>query len=151
MLGTIAIVTVLSAIMVFFVDELMAYAKALVAKPYLFLIFGLVTLSALSDIHITVALWLLVTLWIGLLLVVQWLADYLLGNAAGQFLAKWVVAAVLPILPILVTLGLSWFKRKNIFYNKDKIRKRAYWIALILWISTLLLFVLGLTSYDLTR
>ena len=151
MLGTIAIVTVLSAIMVFFVDELMAYAKALVAKPYLFLIFGLVTLSALSAIHITVALWLLVTLWIGMLLVVQWLADYLLGNAAGQFLAKWVVAAVLPILPILVTLGLNWFKRENIFYNKDKIRKRAYWIALILWISTLLLFVVGLPSADLTR
>lgn len=150
MLGTIAIVTILSAIMIFFVDELMAYAKALVAKPYMFLIFGLVTLSALSDIHITVALWLLVTLWIGLLLVVQWLADYLLGNAAGQFLAKWVVATVLPILPILVTLGLNWFKRENIFYNKDKIRKRAHWIALILWISTLLLFVLDLPNSDLT-
>lgn len=150
MLGTIAIVTVLSATMVFFVDELMAYAKALVAKPYLFLIFGLVTLSALIDIHIPVALWLLVTWWIGLLLVVQWLADYLLGNAAGQFLAKWVVAVVLPMLPILVTLGLNWYKRENIFYNKDKIRKRAYWVGLILWISTLLLFVLGLPSSNLT-
>ncbi|MCX7090236.1 MAG: hypothetical protein NTU48_02110 [Legionellales bacterium] len=149
MLGTIAIVTVLSAILVFFVDELMAYAKALVEKPYMFLVFGLLTLSALINVNITAALWLLITWWIGLLLVVQWLADHLLGNAAEQFLAKWVLVVLLPILPIFVALGLNWYKRENIFYNKGKAKNRAYWVALILSVSTLLLFVLGLPGSDL--
>lgn len=150
MLGTIAIVTILSAILVFFVDELAAYAKALVAKPYMFLIFGLLTLSALADIHAPAILWLLVTWWIGLLLVVQWLADHLLGNYSNQFLAKWVVVIVVSVMPIVLALRLDAYKRTHAFYNKDTIRNRGYMISLVLWVFTLLLFMLGLPGSDLS-
>lgn len=148
MLGTIAVVTVLSAILVFFVDELMAYAKKLMDRPYMFLIFGLITLTALIDLHTITVLWLVITWWIGLLLAVQWLADHLLGNGAEQFLAKWVVTTILSLLPIIIALYWDAYKRKHEYYNKNTIKQRGYKVALVLWVSTLLLFTLGLPGSD---
>lgn len=86
MFTTIAFVTIISAILVFFVDEISAYVKALIAKPYIFLVFGLLVLTTYIEIYNDFVLWLVICIWIDLLLSVQFLADHLLGNFADQFL-----------------------------------------------------------------
>jgi hypothetical protein len=148
MLTTIAFITIFSSIIIFFSEELIKYAKALTARTYIFLTFGLLLLSACIELYTPFVLWLVIKWWIGLLYAVQGLSDYLLGNFAGQLLAKWLIVVVLTTVPVGVALHLDEQKRRHSLYNGDIIKKRGYGIGLVFWISTVLLFVLGLPGSD---
>lgn len=144
MFTTIAFVTILSAILVFFVDEISGYAKALMAKPYVFMAFGLLVLTTYIEIYHDFVLWLVISIWIALLLSVQFLSDHLLGNFADQFLPKWILAVILPVIPIAVALQIDARKRKRSSYNQDVIKKRGYVIGTMTWVFIILLLVLTL-------
>lgn len=146
MFTTIAFVTIISAILVFFVDEISAYVKALIAKPYIFLVFGLLVLTTYIEIYNDFVLWLVICIWIDLLLSVQFLADHLLGNFADQFLPKWILAVVLPIIPIAVALQIDARKRKRSSFNQNVIKKRGYVIGVMTWVFIILFLVLKLPS-----
>lgn len=148
MLETIALVTIFSAIIVFFSDDLMKYAKKLVARTYVFLAFGLLGLSACIEMYTNFIFSLVIRWWIGLLLVVQGLSDYLLGQFSEQLFAKWLVVVLLSATPVVIALWADERKRRHSLYNSDEIKKRGYGIGAMLWISTLLLFVLGLPGSD---
>ena len=148
MLETIALVTIFSAIIVFFSDDLIKYAKKLVARTYVFLAFGLLGLSSCIEMYTNFIFSLVIRWWIGLLLVVQGLSDYLLGQFSEQLLAKWLVVVFLSVTPVVIALWADERKRRHSLYNSDEIKKRGYGIGAMLGISTLLLFVLGLPGSD---
>ena len=105
-------------------------------------------LSACIELYTPFVLWLVIKWWIGLLYVVQGLSDYVLGNFAGQLLAKWLIVVVMTTIPVGVALHVDQQKRRHSLYNSDNIKKRGYGIGLVFWISSVLLFVLGLPGSD---
>jgi hypothetical protein len=148
MLTTIAFITIFSSIIIFFSEELIKYAKALTARTYVFLVFGLLVLSACIEMYTPFMMWLVIKWWIGLLYAVQALSDYLLGSFAEQLLAKWLIVVVVSAIPVVVALRMDQQKRRHSLYNSDAIKKRGYGIGLMFWFSTVLLFVLGLPGSD---
>ena len=86
MLTTIAFITIFSSIIIFFSEELIKYAKALTARTYIFLTFGLLLLSACIELYTPFVLWLVIKWWIGLLYAVQGLSDYLWVILLGNYL-----------------------------------------------------------------
>lgn len=148
MLGTIAFVTIFAAILVFFVDEFTAYAKALVAKPYVFLVYGLLLSSALIEIHTNFLLWLVISVWIDLLLVVQWLSQHALGYLGQQFLAKMVVVITVSTCPVLVAWVVNVRAKKRSVIIRDTYKKRGYVTGLVVWLITVFLLVLGPPGSD---
>lgn len=144
MLTTIALITIFSSIIVFFSDDLIKHAKALTSRTYLFLVFSLLTLSACIELYTSFIFWLILKWWIGLLYAVQALSDYLLGNFAEQLLAKWLIVVLLSAIPVIVALRMDDRKRRHSLYNSDDIKKRGYGLGLMLWFSTVSLFVLEL-------
>lgn len=147
MLVTIAFITIFSAIIVFFSEELGGYVKALTKRPYIFMCFSLLILSAGIEMYPTLILWVVLEWWIGLLYVVQGLS-YFLGNFGDQLLAKWVVIMVLSVTPVAIALWKDEKVRRHSLYNSDTIKKRGYSIGLFLWVSSVLLFILGLPGSD---
>jgi hypothetical protein len=144
MLTTLALVTIFSAILVFFSSELMAYGKKLTARPYVFLLVGLLILSTWLEMYPDLILSWIIVWWIGLLQLVQWLSHHLLGNVADQLLAKWVIVVVLSTVPVVWALYADAQKRMHSLYNSDDIKKRGYVIGLVFWLTSVLLFGLRL-------
>ena len=147
MLFTIACITIFASIIVFFSEELGGYVKAMTKRPYLFMSFMLLVLSASIEMYPSFVLWLVLGWWIGLLYVVQGLS-YILGNFCDQLLAKWVVVMILSLTPVAIGLWKDERVRRYSLYNSDAIKKLGYSVGFILWASTVLLFVLGLPGSD---
>lgn len=147
MLFTIACVTIFSSIIVFFSEELGGYVKALVKRPYTFMIFSLLILSAGIELYANFTLRIVLEWWIGLLYVVQGLS-YILGNFSEQLLAKLMVVVFLSITPVVIALWKDERKRRHSLYNSDDIKKSGYSLGLFLWVSSVLLFVLGVPGSD---
>ncbi|HVT62950.1 MAG TPA: hypothetical protein VHD33_05655 [Legionellaceae bacterium] len=148
MLGTIAFITIFSAIIVFFVDELTAYIKALLAKPYVFLMFAMILCSALLEMYQQNLLWLLITVWIGLLLVVQWLCHYLSFAPIALFLAKFIVIVMVSLTPLAISVVINNKYKKIYFNSPKKSQKRSYMVCLFLWVIMVLVFALGPPGSD---
>ncbi len=144
----VGIVAIFSAILVFFSDELKVYTKALVVRPYLFAVFSLLMLSAYIEMNIHFVLWLLITVWIDLLLVTQKLSDNFLGNFVGQLFAPSLIVIALSTAPVLIALWMDMRVKRRALNTGAAIRKRGYVVGLLLWVSTVLLFVLGLPGSD---
>lgn len=142
MLFTIACVTIFSAIIVFFSEELGGYVKALVKRPYTFMFFSLLILSTVIELYANMTLMIVLEWWIWLLYVVQGLS-YILGDFSGQLLAKLVLVVFLSVTPVVIALWQDERKRRHSLYNSDDIKKRGYSIGFLLWVSSVLLFALG--------
>lgn len=147
MLFNIACVTIFSAIIVFFSEELGKYAKALVKRSYTFMLFALLCLSAAIELYTNVIFRMVLEWWIGLLYLVQGFS-FVLGSFAEQLLAKFMVVSMLSVTPVVIALWKDERKRRYSLYTSDDIKKRGYSIGLFFWISTVLLFVLGLPGSD---
>ncbi|MCR9192786.1 MAG: hypothetical protein NXI01_09075 [Gammaproteobacteria bacterium] len=142
MMATIAFVTIISAILVFFIDEFLAYGKKLRARPYVFLTFSILLASALIEMYASHLLWLLIFFWIALLKCVAYLAQHLPVPGANQ-LAQIVVALVMAACPILIGWALEQREKKRFLVVSSKVKKRGYVSGLMIWVLVLLLFVLG--------
>ncbi|MGV3740316.1 MAG: hypothetical protein ACO1N3_03375 [Gammaproteobacteria bacterium] len=147
MLFNIACVTIFSAIIVFFSEELGGYVKALVKRPYTFMFFSLLILSTVIELYANMTLMIVLEWWIWLLYVVQGLS-YILGDFYEQLLAKLVLVVFLSVTPVAIALWQDERKRRHSLYNSDDIKKRGYSIGFFLWVSSVLLFALGVPGSD---
>lgn len=148
MMATIAFVAIFSAILVFFVDELLAYVKKLTARPYALLLFSLLLASALVEMYEHRFLWGLVTVWIGFLLLIQWVAQHIFFHTGAQFLAKLLVVVVVTLCPIALASAMDlWHKKRSLIVTKS-LKKPGYASGLFVWVVMVLLLALGPPGSD---
>ncbi len=148
MMATIAFVAIFSAILVFFVDELLAYVKKLTARPYALLLFSLLLASALVEMFETGCLWALVTVWIGFLLLIQWVAQHLFFHTGAELLAKLFVVVGGALCPIALASAIDlWHKKRSLIVSKS-LKKPGYVSGLLVWVVLVLLLALGPPGSD---
>lgn len=136
---TIAFISIFSAIIVFFADELSAYVKAIVAKPFVFLGFSLFLASTFVLMFDHTFVWIVVTIWIGLLRVLQWLTQHLWLPYGRAWVAEWMILMFLTTSPIGTVLLIAKIKK----LNKKKIKAlmhRGYMIGAVLGVISLLIY-----------
>ena len=148
MLNTIAFISFFSAALIFFSDDLIKYAKALTERPYAFLACCLLLASYLIQIYSATVKWLLINYWIYLLEWVYYFSIYFHKNLASKLLAKWLVAMILPSLPIAIAWYIEDYKRKHSLYTGNKILKRGYGTGLVFWLITVSLFVSNISDFN---
>lgn len=146
MFTSVALISIFSAIIIFFSKELSTYAKKLMDRPYIFLSIAIVILTICVEIYPATFFAGVLAWWILLLQMVQGLSTHFFGNFAEQLLAKGLIAIVFSSVPVMIAMYLDTQKRKRSLYNSDVIKKRGYSVALVLWLGTVLFFVLGLPS-----
>ena len=151
MLAIIGFISIFSAFIVFFSDDLTAYVRALKAKSWLFLALSLLLASSVTVLCEHCFLWVVVTVWVRVLMMVEWLINQLrMHNVTIPFgLAKWLVFVAVCLSPILGARVLILMKK--LFEKKALIwRRQSYNVSASLGIMVLIFLGLqlpGVNSY----
>lgn len=144
MFATIAFLAIFSSIIIFFADELSAYVKAIVAKTYMFLCFSLFLASTFVILFDRLFLWLIVTLWIGLLTVLRWIMQHLWSHHSAIWVAKWLLLVIFSTFPIGI-MRLTIKIRKINKKDANIYMYRSYVIGCVLGLSVLLLYAMNIS------